>query len=151
MQTWIVGKWITPREQYWAPRGTHFHQFVVPPILSFRKDCTYGDLAAMRLPEDVEGLGCCEVSVTNSSSIYLIFFHFLFISHSICSQFSLTHRCMQYTMERGVVHACHAGGVVHSLEGWDHHEVGALDVNRIDLVWEAALKHGLRPVSRFTQ
>ncbi|KAK7265329.1 hypothetical protein RJT34_32948 [Clitoria ternatea] len=112
-KTWIVGKWITPREQYWAPSGTHFHQFVVPPILSFRRDCTYGDLAAMRLPEDVEGLGCCE-----------------------------------YTMERGVVHACHAGGVVHSLEGWSHHEVGALDVNRIDLVWEAALKHGLRPVSQ---
>lgn len=50
-------------------------------------------------------------------------------------------------MDRGVVHACHAGGVVHSLEGWTHHEVGALDVNRIDLVWKAALKHGLRPVS----
>ncbi|EXB94909.1 Protein WAX2 [Morus notabilis] len=59
-KTWIVGKWITPREQGWAPSGTHFHQFVVPPILSFRRDCTYGDLAAMRLPEDVEGLGSCE-------------------------------------------------------------------------------------------
>ncbi|XVF34313.1 hypothetical protein REPUB_Repub18cG0049000 [Reevesia pubescens] len=110
--TWIVGKWITPREQSWAPSGTHFHQFVVPPILAFRRDCTYGDLAAMRLPDDVEGLGCCE-----------------------------------YTMERGVVHACHAGGVVHHLEGWTHHEVGAIDVDRIDLVWNAALKHGLRPVS----
>lgn len=62
MQTWIVGKWITLREQNWAPRGAHFHQFVVPPILPFRRDCTYGDLAAMRLPDDVEGLGCCEVS-----------------------------------------------------------------------------------------
>ncbi|XP_021895251.1 protein ECERIFERUM 3 [Carica papaya] len=111
-KTWIVGKWITPREQSWAPAGTHFHQFVVPPILAFRKNCTYGDLAAMRLPEDVEGLGSCE-----------------------------------YTMDRGVVHACHAGGVVHLLEGWKHHEVGAIDVDRIDLVWEAALKHGLRPVS----
>ncbi|KAK6235964.1 hypothetical protein SCA6_011301 [Theobroma cacao] len=111
-KTWIVGKWITPREQSWAPSGAHFHQFVVPPILAFRRDCTYGDLAAMRLPDDVEGLGSCE-----------------------------------YTMERGVVHACHAGGVVHQLEGWTHHEVGAIDVDRIDLVWEAALKHGLRPVS----
>ncbi|OIV99830.1 hypothetical protein TanjilG_26168 [Lupinus angustifolius] len=111
-KTWIIGKWIMPREQCWAPRGTHFHQFVVPPILSFRRDCTYGDLAAMRLPEDVEGLGCCE-----------------------------------YTMERGLVHACHAGGVVHSLEGWTHHEVGAIDVERIDLVWKAAIKHGLRPLS----
>ncbi|KAL5652363.1 hypothetical protein ACJX0J_037821, partial [Zea mays] len=50
-----------------------------------------------------------------------------------------------YTMERGVVHACHAGGVVHCLEGWEHHEVGALEVDRIDVVWEAALKHGLTP------
>lgn len=110
-KTWIVGKWITPREQSWAPAGTHFHQFVVPPILQFRRDCTYGDLAAMKLPEDVQGLGTCE-----------------------------------YTMERGVVHACHAGGVVHSLEGWTHHEVGAIDVDRIDVVWKAALKHGLKPV-----
>ncbi|VAI56137.1 unnamed protein product [Triticum turgidum subsp. durum] len=99
-KTWIVGKWLSPREQRWAPPGTHFHQFVVPPIIGFRRDCTYGKLAAMRLPK----------------------------------------------MERGVVHACHAGGVVHFLEGWEHHEVGALDVDRIDVVWKAALKHGLTPV-----
>ncbi|KAJ8500047.1 hypothetical protein OPV22_010599 [Ensete ventricosum] len=110
-KTWIVGKWISPREQRWAPPGTHFHQFVVPPIIGFRRDCSYGSLAAMRLPKDVEGLGSCE-----------------------------------YTMERGVVHACHAGGVVHYLEGWTHHEVGAIDVDRIDVVWRAALKHGLTPV-----
>jgi WAX2 C-terminal domain len=60
-QTWIVGKWLSPREQKWAPSGTHFHQFVVPPVISFRRDCTYGKLAAMRLPDDVEGLGTCEV------------------------------------------------------------------------------------------
>ncbi|WOK98266.1 protein ECERIFERUM 3-like [Canna indica] len=110
-KTWIVGKWLSLREQRWAPSGTHFHQFVVPPIIGFRKDCTYGNLAAMRLPKDVEGLGSCE-----------------------------------YTMERGVVHACHAGGAVHCLEGWTHHEVGAIDVDRIDVVWKAAMKHGLRPV-----
>ncbi|KAL0319001.1 UNVERIFIED_CONTAM: Very-long-chain aldehyde decarbonylase GL1-3 [Sesamum angustifolium] len=61
LQTWIMGKWTTPRQQYHAPSGTHFHQFVVPPIIPFRRDCTYGKLAAMRLPEDVEGLGSCEV------------------------------------------------------------------------------------------
>ncbi|KAH9616013.1 hypothetical protein KSS87_013953 [Heliosperma pusillum] len=61
-KTWIVGKWITPREQSWAPSGTHFHQFVVPPILQFRRDCTYGDLAAMKLPSDVQGIGYCEVT-----------------------------------------------------------------------------------------
>ncbi|KAL0340102.1 UNVERIFIED_CONTAM: Very-long-chain aldehyde decarbonylase CER3 [Sesamum radiatum] len=111
-KTWIVGKWITPREQNFAPSGTHFHQFVVPPVSPYRRDCIYGNLAAMKLPEDAEGLGCCE-----------------------------------YTMKRRVVHACHAGGVVHSLEGWTHHEVGAIDVDRIDLVWEAALRHGLKPVT----
>ncbi|KAL6661571.1 hypothetical protein ACP70R_000955 [Stipagrostis hirtigluma subsp. patula] len=110
-KTWIVGKWLSPREQLWAPAGTHFHQFVVPPILRFRRDCTYGSLAAMRLPADVQGLGTCE----------------------------------QYTLDRGVVHACHAGGLVHFLEGYEHHEVGAIDVDRIDVVWEAALRHGLRP------
>ncbi|XP_020109576.1 protein ECERIFERUM 3-like [Ananas comosus] len=110
-KTWIVGKWLSPREQHLAPPGTHFHQFVVPPMIGFRRDCTYGNLAAMRLPKDVQGLGICE-----------------------------------YTMERGVVHACHAGGVVHFLEGWSHHEVGAIDVDRIDVVWKAALKHGLTPV-----
>uniref|UniRef100_A0A1D1YIC5 aldehyde oxygenase (deformylating) n=1 Tax=Anthurium amnicola TaxID=1678845 RepID=A0A1D1YIC5_9ARAE len=110
-KTWIVGKWLSPREQRWAPPGTHFYQFVVPPIFGFRRDCTYGKLAAMRLPKDVNGLGLCE-----------------------------------YTLERGVVHACHAGGVVHFLEGWTHHEVGAIDVDRIDVVWEAALRHGLTPV-----
>ncbi|PKA65459.1 Protein ECERIFERUM 3 [Apostasia shenzhenica] len=109
-KTWIVGKWITLSEQRLAPSGTHFHQFVVPPIIGFRFDCTYGKLAAMRLPPDVQGLGMCE-----------------------------------YTLDRGVVHACHAGGVVHFLEGWTHHEVGAIDVDRVDIVWRAALKNGLRP------
>ncbi|GLJ44153.1 hypothetical protein SUGI_0921120 [Cryptomeria japonica] len=110
-KTWIVGKWISFREQNWAPCGTHFHQFVVPPIFQLRRDCTYGKLAAMELPADVEGLATCE-----------------------------------YTMSRRIVHACHAGGVVHSLEGWDHHEVGAIDVDRIGIVWNAALKHGFKPV-----
>ncbi|KAF0900318.1 hypothetical protein E2562_030606 [Oryza meyeriana var. granulata] len=48
-----VGKWLTPWEQRWAPAGTHFHQFVVPPVIGLRRDCTYGRLAAMRLPADV--------------------------------------------------------------------------------------------------
>lgn len=53
---------------------------------------------------------------------------------------------LKYSMGRGVVHACHAGGVVHFLEGWKHHEVGAIDVDQIDVVWEAALRHGLKPL-----
>ena len=55
-------------------------------------------------------------------------------------------KIIQMTMERGCVHACHAGGVVHLLEGWTHHEVGAIDPSRIDITFEAALKHGLKPV-----
>ena len=51
-------------------------------------------------------------------------------------------RSCEMTMERGQVHACHAGALVHSLEGWDHHEVGAIDHTRIDETWEAAIKHG---------
>ncbi|CAN4086509.1 unnamed protein product [Withania somnifera] len=111
VQTWIIGKWSTPREQSWAPSGTHFYQFVVPPIITFRRDCIYGQLAAMRLPKDVTGVGTCE-----------------------------------YSMGRGIVHACHAGGLVHLLKGWTHHEVGAIEVDQTDVVWEAALKHGLKPL-----
>ncbi|XRB02937.1 very-long-chain aldehyde decarbonylase [Pycnococcus provasolii] len=51
-------------------------------------------------------------------------------------------RACEMTMERGVVHACHAGAIVHTLQGWTHHEVGGIDVSRIDTVWDAALKHG---------
>ncbi|KAG8087515.1 hypothetical protein GUJ93_ZPchr0010g7826 [Zizania palustris] len=76
----------------------HFHQFMVPPVIGFRRDCPYGKLAAMRLPGDVEGLWTCE-----------------------------------YTISRDVVHACHAAGPVHFLEGYGHHEV-----NTIDVVWEAS-------------
>jgi hypothetical protein len=51
-------------------------------------------------------------------------------------------RSCEMTMERGHVHACHAGALVHALEGWDHHEVGAIDHTKIDATWEASLKHG---------
>ena len=68
LQTWLVGKWLSPREQRWAAPGTHFHQFVVPPIIGFRRDCTYGKLAAMRLPKDVQGVGSCEVTTACSGN-----------------------------------------------------------------------------------
>ncbi|KAG0623686.1 hypothetical protein M758_3G193600 [Ceratodon purpureus] len=58
-------------------------------------------------------------------------------------------RTCEFTMERGAVHACHAGGLVHALEGWRHHEVGSIDVDRIDVVWEAALRHGFAPVTAY--
>lgn len=53
-------------------------------------------------------------------------------------------RSCEMTMKRGNVHACHAGAIVHGLEGWDHHEAGAIDFTRIDTTWEAAKKHGFK-------
>ena len=46
------------------------------------------------------------------------------------------------TMDRRCVHACHAGALVHALEGWKHHEVGRIDHTAIEKVWEAAVRHG---------
>jgi hypothetical protein len=104
---WIVGKFCKEKEQVIAPAGTTFHQFVVPPLQEYRKDCVYTDLPAFAMPKDAKDFKSCEM-----------------------------------TMERGCVHACHAGAVVHALEGWDFHEVGAIDQTRIDECWEAATKHG---------
>eukprot|EP01018_Ginkgo_biloba_P009427 Gb_13363 [translate_table: standard] len=113
--TWIIGKWAGYTDQKWAPTGTYFHQFTLPKIIEFRKDCTYGDSSALILPDEAQGVNCCE-----------------------------------YTMPRRAIHACHAGGVIHALEGYGHHEVGAIDVDRIDVVWDAAMKYGFRPVPRGT-
>lgn len=77
------------------------------------------------------------VPLDDEVSFFFIFYHYL----DTRTLFFL----LKYTMGRGVVHACHAGGVVHFLEGWKHHEVGAIDVDQINVVWEAALKHGLKP------
>ncbi|CAM6111552.1 unnamed protein product [Calypogeia fissa] len=62
-KTWAMGKWAFAEDQKWAPAGTHFHQFVVPPISELRKECTYGELAGMRLPEAVKGLRSCEMTM----------------------------------------------------------------------------------------
>ena len=51
-------------------------------------------------------------------------------------------RSCEMTMERGHVHACHAGALVHALEGWTYNEVGAIDHTKIDATWDAAMKHG---------
>lgn len=113
VQTWIVGKWTWAKDQQWAPPGTHFHQFVVPPISPLRTDCTYGMLAGMLLPASaIKGMRTCEMN-----------------------------------MQRHSVHACHAGGLIHALEGWAHHEVGYIDVQRIDIVWDAAMRHGFSPIA----
>lgn len=107
IQDWIVGKFCSPKDQLLAPPNATFHQFVVPPLVESRKDCTYTALPAFRMPPDTRDFKTCEM-----------------------------------TMERNCVHACHAGAVVHALEGWDYHEVGAIDYTRIDATWEASVKHG---------
>lgn len=103
----------------------------------------------MKLPDDVEGLGSCEVCIKYFTKIFFVFFISFRLTYIIeLSTFLIFYFILfyQYTMERGVVHACHAGGVVHALEGWEHNEVGAINVDHIDLVWEVALKHGLKPI-----
>jgi len=103
---WIVGTRLTEKQQSHAPRGTHFHQFVVPTIPECRDDVVYGKLAAIQLPKEVRMKWC------------------------------------EMTMKRNNVHACHAGAILHALEKWKHHEVGAIDVERIDVCWESAAKYG---------
>lgn len=51
-------------------------------------------------------------------------------------------RTCEMSLPRGCVHACHAGALLHAMEGWGHHEVGAVPPDRIDLVYRAALDRG---------
>ena len=53
---------------------------------------------------------------------------------------------LQHALERGAVHACHAGGLLHVMEGWTHHEMGPIPVHRIEPVWTAAMERGFLPV-----
>jgi hypothetical protein len=107
IKDWIVGKFCSPKDQSIAPSGATFHQFVVPPLVESRKDCTYTELPAFQLPPAVRDFKTCEM-----------------------------------TMKRNCVHACHAGAIVHALEQWDYHEVGAIDYTRIEATWDASVKHG---------
>jgi predicted amino acid dehydrogenase len=44
----------------------------------------------------------------------------------------------------GHLYACLAGGIVHSVLGLERHEVGAVEVDDMQLYWDAALKMGFR-------
>jgi len=59
--TWVVCKQCSKQDQSYAPIGTHFHQVVVPPIDRHRDDCTYGELAAMKLPPSATDTKACEL------------------------------------------------------------------------------------------
>lgn len=39
--TWVVGRFLSKKEQAIAPSGTIFHQFVVPMLEETRPDCSY--------------------------------------------------------------------------------------------------------------
>jgi sterol desaturase/sphingolipid hydroxylase (fatty acid hydroxylase superfamily) len=55
-------------------------------------------------------------------------------------------RSCEMTMPRQCVHACHAGALVHALEGYSFHEVGSVDHTCIDMYMEAAKRHGFKVV-----
>jgi len=49
---------------------------------------------------------------------------------------------VSYCLPAGRVYACHAGAVLHALAGWEHHELGAVDVGAIETVLAAATQFG---------
>jgi len=51
---------------------------------------------------------------------------------------------IEFTMRltHGLTYACHAGTMVHALKRWRWHEVGPVDLNRVDEVWKAAKNLG---------
>lgn len=53
-------------------------------------------------------------------------------------------RSCEMTMPRRCVHACHAGALVHALEGYTFHEVGSVDHTLINMYIEAAARHGFK-------
>lgn len=59
-------------------------------------------------------------------------------------RYELTDVQISFTMrlKPGLTYACHAGTMVHGLEGWTHHEVGPVDMDAIWTVWQCAEKHG---------
>ncbi|XP_057841275.1 very-long-chain aldehyde decarbonylase GL1-4 isoform X2 [Cryptomeria japonica] len=55
------------------------------------------------------------------------------------------HTCENW-LPRRVMSAWRVGGMVHALQGWNHHECGqTMNTADINKVWEAALKHGFLP------
>jgi len=42
----------------------------------------------------------------------------------------------------GVTYACHAGTMVHAYKGWTHNEVSHIDLDQLDVVWEASEELG---------
>jgi hypothetical protein len=59
----------------------------------------------------------------NASTVSLTKHNFYLIAAFKLPSAAKGFKSCEMTMERGCVHACHAGALVHGLEGWDFHEV----------------------------
>ncbi|GLJ55635.1 hypothetical protein SUGI_1194840 [Cryptomeria japonica] len=57
---WIVGRWVSRKDQMKAPKGALFIPFLPFPIPRTRKDCTYYSTPAMRVPANLENVHTCE-------------------------------------------------------------------------------------------
>lgn len=53
-----------------------------------------------------------------------------------------TDLCFTMRLKRGVTYACHAGTIVHAMKGWSDHEVGPVDMGKLNEVWDAAVEAG---------
>eukprot|EP01101_Sappina_pedata_P010466 TRINITY_DN65_c0_g1_i1.p1 TRINITY_DN65_c0_g1~~TRINITY_DN65_c0_g1_i1.p1 ORF type:complete len:681 (-),score=284.58 TRINITY_DN65_c0_g1_i1:65-2107(-) len=56
----------------------------------------------------------------------------------------LAHPNFTWLLPEGHIYACLAGGIVHSVLGIDKHEVGAVEVEAMQVYWDAAIKLGFK-------
>lgn len=56
----------------------------------------------------------------------------------LCYDPALTDLHFTMRLQPGLTYACHAGTFVHAAEAWTHHEVGPVDIDRLELTWQAA-------------
>ncbi|KAK4761180.1 hypothetical protein SAY87_006073 [Trapa incisa] len=62
----------------------------------------------------------------------------------IPSAFKNMHSCENW-LGRRLMSAWRIAGIIHAMEGWEGHECGQI-IFDIEMVWEAALRHGFHPV-----
>lgn len=53
-----------------------------------------------------------------------------------------TQRQFALMLPNHLVYTCHAAAIVHHLEGWEHHEVGEVALDNMEVTLKAAVKHG---------
>ncbi|KAI3867665.1 hypothetical protein MKX03_036575 [Papaver bracteatum] len=129
IQVWLVDDEFSEEDHINAPKGTIFIPYSQFPPWSnfkqtltnedasntFRKDCIYHSTPAMLIPPSIQNVHSCE-----------------------------------NWLPRRVMSAWRVAGVLHALENWGDHECGKWlkdyeNVDVIDKVWSASLRHGFRP------